>query len=89
MMSNFIQTACIREEAMARRTINLPDSVDALVKEISGQDESYSATVSRLILEGARTIRGKRRPSYTGTGEGPEDLGRLAETYLRRLAKSR
>jgi hypothetical protein len=73
---------------MTRRTINVPDSVDELVQEIAGDGESYSATVTRLIQAGARSILGKRRPSYVGSGDGPEDLGRLAETYLRRLARS-
>ena len=74
---------------MARRTVNLPESVEAVVRELAEEGESFSATVSRLIEEGARSLRGPRRPSYVGTGEGPEDLGRMAELYLRELVPNR
>jgi hypothetical protein len=76
------------DDSVARRTVNLPDSVDALVREIAEEGESYSAAVTRLLLAGAHSIRGKKRPSYVGTGEGPRDLGRLAERYLRKLVKA-
>ena len=74
---------------MARRTVNLPDSVEAVVRELAGEGESFSATVTRLIEEGARSLRGPRRPSYVASGEGPDDLGRMAERYLGELASSR
>jgi hypothetical protein len=74
---------------MARRTVNLPDSVDALAREQAVEGESFSATVARLIEAGARVSRGRRPPSYVGTGEGPDDLGRLAERYLRELVTAR
>lgn len=74
---------------MARRTVNLPDSVESLVREMATDAESFSATVSRLIEAGARSLRGRRRPSYVARGEGPDDLGRMAERYLRDLARSR
>lgn len=74
---------------MVRRTVNLPDSVDALVRDLAGEDESFSGAVARLIEAGARALRSGRRPSYVGAGDGPEDLGRRAEEYLRKLAKSR
>ena len=74
---------------MARRTVNLPDSVEAVVRELAGEGESFSATVTRLIEEGARSLRGPRRPSYVASGEGPDDLGRMAERYLGELAASR
>lgn len=74
---------------MARRTVYLPESIDALIREVAKeQGESYSAAVSRLIEEGARTLRRGRQPSYVAAGEGPEDLGRMAERYLRDLTQS-
>jgi hypothetical protein len=72
---------------MVRRTVSLPESVDALVKELTQSGESYSAAVARLIEEGARVLRSGKAPSYIGIGEGPEDLGINAEKYLRRLAR--
>ena len=41
---------------MARRTVNLPDSVEALAREAAEPGESFSATVSRLIEAGVRAI---------------------------------
>lgn len=73
---------------MARRTVNLPESVEALARELAEEGESFSATVSRLIEAGARSLRGPRRPSYIeAAGDGPEDLGLNAEKYLRELAE--
>jgi hypothetical protein len=74
---------------MARRTINLPDSVEALARSEAADGESFSATVARLIEDGVRARRGRRRPSYVAVGEGPEDLGRLAEQYLRDVVTAR
>jgi hypothetical protein len=68
---------------MARRTVNLPDSVEALARSAAEEGESFSATVSRLIEAGVRATRGRRRPRYVGMGEGPEDLAREIERYLR------
>jgi hypothetical protein len=65
---------------MGRRTVYLPDSVEELARESSQAEESFSATVTRLIEEGAR---GRKRPRYVASGEGPSDLGRSAERYLR------
>jgi hypothetical protein len=70
---------------MARRTVNLPDSVEALARDHAEEGESFSATVSRLIEAGATASRGRRRPSYVGIGEGPGGLGERAEEYLRDL----
>ena len=70
---------------MARRTINLPDCIETDVRELALEGESFSAAVTRLIDEGVRSMRGPRRPSYVGSGEGPEDLGINAERYLREL----
>ncbi len=74
-----------QEDAMARRTLNLPDSVEALVRESAADGESFSAAASRLIEAGAAAKGRLRRPRYVGSGAGPHDLGRLAESYLRDL----
>jgi hypothetical protein len=75
---------------MVRRTVNLPESTDALVRQIAQEGESFSAAVTRLIEAGAKALRGGRRPSYVGVGKGgPPDLGRMAEKYLRELVSAR
>jgi predicted CopG family antitoxin len=69
---------------MARRTIHIPGSVEKRVLELAEEDESFSATVTRLIEAGARALEGRRKPSYVGVAEGEGDeLGRRAEEYLR------
>jgi hypothetical protein len=67
---------------MARRTVNLPDSVEALARDAAETGESFSATVSRLIEQGAQASGAGKPPRYVATGEGPDDLGRAAERYL-------
>jgi hypothetical protein len=74
---------------MARRTVNLPDSVEALAREHAKDGESFSATVARLVEAGVRATGGRRPPRYVASGEGPEDLGGLAERYLRELVSAR
>lgn len=74
---------------MARRTVSLPDSTEALVQKMARDGESFSAAVARLIEAGARSLEGRRSPSYVGAGEGPDDLGRRAESYLKELVSSR
>lgn len=74
---------------MGRRTIYLPDGVEELARESTGAGESFSATVARLIEEGAGSTRGRKPPRYIASGEGPDDLGRLAEQYLREPVESR
>ena len=74
---------------MARRTINLPQSIEDLARESARQGESFSATVARLIEQGARAERGARRPRYVASGDGPKDLGKDAERYLRELVEAR
>lgn len=68
---------------MVRRTVNLPDVVDEQVREAAGEGESYSAVVTRLLEAGVRATHGKPRPPWIGSGEGPRDLARRAEEYLR------
>lgn len=75
---------------MARRTVNLPDSVEELVRECIRDGESFSAAVTRMLEAGYRAEKGRRRPlSYAGAGEGPEDLAIRAEEYLRELIDAR
>ena len=74
---------------MARRTVNLPEAIETIAREAANEGESFSATVSRLIDEGARATRGPRRPSYVGSGSGPAELGLRAERYLRELVEAR
>jgi hypothetical protein len=34
-------------------------------------------------------IEGPRRPNFVGAAEGPDDLGRYSEAYLRKLVEAR
>jgi hypothetical protein len=68
---------------MARRTVYLSDSIEELARKSAASGESFSLTVSRLIEEGARVAHGPQVPRYVASGEGPSDLGRAAERYLR------
>ncbi|MDX6663398.1 MAG: hypothetical protein QOG09_1500, partial [Solirubrobacterales bacterium] len=70
---------------MARVTIYLPDAIRDLVRELAEDGESFSATVTRLIESGARAS-GRPSPEWIGSGEGPGDLGLMAEKYLREIA---
>ena len=70
---------------MARRTIYLPETIEALARANALEGESFSATVARLIEE-AVAGEGESEPlSYIGSGEGPDDLGLNAEKYLRAI----
>ncbi|MGH2750107.1 MAG: hypothetical protein ACRDK3_04440 [Actinomycetota bacterium] len=73
---------------MARRTVSLPDSTEALVRRMANDGESFSAAAARLIEAGAKALEGRRSVSYVGAGEGPEQLGRKAEAYLEELVSS-
>jgi len=72
-----------------RRTINLPPRIDALVRDLAREDESFSAAVVRLIEAGIRKEGRRRSPSYVALAEGPDDLGEKAEQYLRKLVQAR
>jgi hypothetical protein len=69
---------------MVRRTVSIPKSVDEKVRDAAEDDESFSAAVARLLEAGLRATTGKHRPDWVGSGEGPDDLGRRAEEYLRK-----
>lgn len=73
---------------MARRTIHIPDGTEALVRELAQEGESFSAAVTRLVEAGASALERGRIPGYVASGEGPDDLGRKAEAYLRELVPS-
>ncbi len=74
---------------MVRKTITLPESTVELVRNAAREGESFSATVTRLVEEGARLASDGRVPSYVGSGEGPPDLSMRAEEYLRELIEAR
>ncbi len=68
---------------MPRRTIYIPESTEKRVRALADEGESFSAAVTRLLEAGARAVEGRRIPGFVGSGEGPSDLGRRAEEYLR------
>jgi hypothetical protein len=84
MMSMFIP----EEGRMVRRTVSLPDAVDERVRAAAEEGESYSAAVARLLDAGLAMNEGASRPAWVGSGEGPDDLGRRAEEYLRDPVRS-
>jgi hypothetical protein len=51
---------------MARRTLSLPDSIEALVRENARAGESFSAAASRLIQQGVRLVA--RLPAMLAPG---------------------
>jgi hypothetical protein len=72
---------------MVRRTITLPGSVDARVRDAAHDDESFSAAVARLLEEGlART---GKRPDWIGSFEGDDaTLSSRVEEVLAEIATS-
>ena len=79
MMSAFIP----EEDPVVRRTISIPAAIEELVRKHARDGESFSAAIARLAETGARSLGKPERPKYIGSGEGPSDLGRRAEYYLR------
>jgi hypothetical protein len=73
---------------MPRRTIYISESTEKRVRELADEGESFSAAVTRLLEAGASAVEGRRVPRYVASGEGPSDLGRRAEWYLRNPGKS-
>lgn len=73
---------------MARRTVFLPEAVDRLVRDSLAEGESYSSALCRLVEAGFREGHGRQAPAYVGSGEGPENLGRMAERYLEDLTST-
>jgi hypothetical protein len=76
---------------MTRRTLALTESVDALIPQMAQPGEPYTATVARLVQAGAGSLRGRKPPAFIGVvdGDGPRDLSRHTETYLRELLAER
>lgn len=74
---------------MVRKTITLPESTVELVRDQAREGESFSATVARLIEEGARLRSDGRTPAYVGSGEGPPDLSLRVEEYVREAIEAR
>jgi hypothetical protein len=58
-----------------------------LARQSAREGESFSATVARLVGQGARAERGAKRLRYVASGDGPVDLGRAAERYLNELVE--
>ena len=70
---------------MVRKTITLPESTVRVVQESAYEGESFSATVTRLIEEGARLAAQGKVPSWVGSAEGTGDLSQRVEEILREL----
>lgn len=68
---------------MPRRTIYLPDQTEELVRERALPDESFSATIVRLLELGVQADEEHAPLDYFGAGRsGLPDLGINAEKYL-------
>ena len=68
---------------MVRRTVSLPESTDALVRELAEEGESFSAAVTRLIEAGAAASEEGGHPSWIGSVAGPGDeQGRKVEEIV-------
>jgi hypothetical protein len=71
---------------MVRRTITLPESLDAEVREAAADGESFSAAVSRLLAAGLLAQRD--RPSWIGSFDsGDPTLAHRVEEVLAELAR--
>jgi hypothetical protein len=79
----------LKWRSMARVTISLPQGVKDLARDSAREGESFSATVARLIEQGAAAERGARRPRYVASGDGSSDLGEAAERYLADIVDAR
>jgi hypothetical protein len=73
--------------SVVRRTITLPDQLDARVRAAADEDESFSAAVTRLIDRGLAGTG--NRPSWIGSGESDDpELAFRVEDILAELARS-
>ena len=54
---------------MIRRTVSLPEAVDALIRGAAGPGESYSATVARLVELGTNPRAASRRPAFVAVAD--------------------
>jgi hypothetical protein len=81
MMSDFILSDMTK--TMPRRTIYLPDETEKAVRERATLNESFSATIVRLLELGIQAEGDQPPLDYIGAGEsGLPDLGINAEKYL-------
>jgi hypothetical protein len=70
-------------KTMPRRTIYLPDETEKAVRERAILDESFSATIVRLLEFGIQAEEDQPPLDYIGAGSsGLPDLGINAEKYL-------
>jgi len=71
---------------MVRRTVSLPESTDALVRELAQEGESFSAAVTRLIEAAAAAMETVTYPAWIGSVEGPGDeQGRKVEEIVKEI----
>lgn len=76
------------EPAMLRRTITIPDYLDAEIRKVADEGESFSATVTRLLERAIlRPDEERPVPEYVGAWEGPGDLSLRVEEILEQLAR--
>ena len=75
--------------AMVRRTINVSEAVDRLIRQRVAEEGSYSAAVARLVEAGTRAARPEKRPALCGERRRAPDLGIAAERYLRAAPRRR
>jgi hypothetical protein len=72
---------------MVRRTITLPDQLDARVRTAAHGDESFSAAVARLIERGLAGTGS--RPDWIGSGESDDpELAFKVEEILAEVART-
>lgn len=70
-------------KTMPRRTIYLPDETEKAVRERAIPDESFSATIVRLLELAVQAEEEQAPLDYFGAGNsGLPDLGINAEKYL-------
>lgn len=76
---------------MARRTLHIPDDVEALIRANAREGESYSAAACRLIVEGARRTGKRIPPEFVAIGstDVPADLARRVQHYIRHPVEMR
>jgi hypothetical protein len=70
---------------MVRRTVSLPESTDALVRELAAEGESFSAAVTRILEAGAAALESGRYPSWIGSAEGPGDERWRSDEAIRQV----
>ncbi len=72
---------------MVRRTITIPEPIDALVRRHAHDGESFSAAMVRFVRAGIEAESGQDRYAWIGSFDGPTDLGERVEDYLREIVR--